>query len=104
MSNYLDYLIGNVMGNALKEAMPINVSFLSEYPDFFAFGMVILLAILLSIGVKESTLLNNVFTAVNLITISVIIVAGSMNGNEIHNCLKSHSKLTIFLKNTPQLM
>ncbi|XP_012251414.2 cationic amino acid transporter 3 [Athalia rosae] len=80
-SNYLDFLIGNAMSNALREVMPINVSFLSDYPDFFAFGMVLLLAILLSVGVKESSLLNNIFTTINLLTIGVVIVAGSMKAN-----------------------
>ncbi|XP_046620465.1 cationic amino acid transporter 3 [Neodiprion virginianus] len=80
-SNYLDYLVGNVMSKALREAMPINVSFLSEYPDFFAFGMVLLLAVLLATGVRESSWLNNAFTTINLLTLSVIIVAGSMNAD-----------------------
>lgn len=68
------------MGHALRSLMPIDVSFLSEYPDFFAFAMVMLLVILLSVGVKESSILNNVFTVINLITITVVIVAGSIKG------------------------
>lgn len=68
------------MGNALRSLMPIDVPFLSEYPDFFAFVMVMLLAILLCVGVKESSALNNVFTIVNLTTITIVIVAGSMKG------------------------
>lgn len=81
LSNYLDALIGNVMGNTLSSLFPINISFLSEYPDFFAFGMVMLLVGLLSIGVKESTILNNVFTGINLATILIVVVAGAMNAN-----------------------
>ncbi|KAG7189659.1 hypothetical protein KM043_017336 [Ampulex compressa] len=81
LSNYLDALIGNVMGKSLYSVMPINVSFLSEYPDFFAFGMVMLLVVLLSIGVKESSILNNIFTTINLITIVIVIVAGSIKAN-----------------------
>ncbi|XP_076759931.1 cationic amino acid transporter slimfast [Xylocopa sonorina] len=78
LSNYLDALIGNVISKALYAAMPIRVPFLSEYPDFFAFSVVLLLIILLSVGVRESSMLNNIFTVVNLGTILVIIVAGSM--------------------------
>lgn len=85
LSNYIDALIGNVMGNALRSFMPIDVSFLSEYPDFFAFAMVMLLVILLCIGVKESSILNNVFTVINLITITIVIVAGSMRGKPVIN-------------------
>lgn len=81
LSNYLDALIGNVIRNTLQSAMPIRVSFLSDYPDFFAFSVVLLLIILLSVGVKESSLLNNIFTVVNLITILVIIVAGSIKAD-----------------------
>ena len=60
--------------------MPIHVQFLSDYPDFFAFGVVMLLIILLSIGVKESSMLNNIFTVINLITIVIIVVAGAIKG------------------------
>ncbi|XP_015122030.1 cationic amino acid transporter 3 [Diachasma alloeum] len=81
LSNYVDSLIGNVMRNYLHSIMPINVSFLSTYPDFFAFIVVILLVLLLCIGVRESSYLNIVFTAVNLITILIIIVAGSFKAD-----------------------
>ncbi|KZC04782.1 PREDICTED: cationic amino acid transporter 3 [Dufourea novaeangliae] len=81
LSNYLDALLGNVIGKTLHAAMPINISFLSEYPDFFALLVVLLLMILLSVGVKESSILNNIFTVVNLITIMIIIVAGSMKAD-----------------------
>jgi len=80
LSNYIDALIGNVMGNALRSIMPIDISFLSEYPDFFAFAMVMLLVVLLCVGVKKSSILNNVFTIINLITITIVIVTGSMKG------------------------
>lgn len=69
------------MRKTLQAAMPINIEYLSEYPDFFAFGVVMLLVILLSVGVKESSILNNIFTVINLITIAIIIVAGSIKGN-----------------------
>lgn len=81
LSNYIDALIGNTMGKTLHSIMPINISFLSEYPDFFAFGMVMLLIILLSVGVKESSLLNNIFTVINLVTILIVIVAGSIEAD-----------------------
>ncbi|XP_018310158.1 cationic amino acid transporter 3 [Mycetomoellerius zeteki] len=81
LSSYIDALIGNVMGNALRSLMPIDVSFLSEYPDFFAFAMVMLLVVLLCIGVKESSILNNIFTVINLITITIVIVAGSLKAD-----------------------
>ncbi|KYM94033.1 High affinity cationic amino acid transporter 1, partial [Cyphomyrmex costatus] len=81
LSSYIDVLIGNIMGKALRSFMPIDVSFLSEYPDFFAFAMVMLLVVLLCIGVKESSILNNIFTVINLITITIVIVTGSMKAD-----------------------
>ncbi|XP_393144.3 cationic amino acid transporter 3 isoform X3 [Apis mellifera] len=81
LSNYLDALIGNVISETLHSLMPISVSFLSEYPDFFAFTVVILLIILLSVGVKESSILNNIFTVINLMTILIIIIAGSIKAD-----------------------
>lgn len=59
----------------------IDVSFLAEYPDFFSFGVIIVLSIVLSVGVKESSRLNNVFTSVNLLTVGILLVAGGMNAN-----------------------
>ena len=82
LSSYLDVLTGNKMATALKSSMPINISFLSEYPDFFALTVVLLLVILLSIGAKESSILNNVFTTVNVLTILIVIVAGSIKGKK----------------------
>ena len=81
LSNYLDALIGNTISKTLTSVMPIHVRFLSDYPDFFAFGVVMLLIILLSIGVKESSMLNNIFTVVNLITIVIIVVAGAIKAD-----------------------
>ncbi|XP_014605421.1 PREDICTED: cationic amino acid transporter 3 isoform X2 [Polistes canadensis] len=81
LSNYIDALIGNVMGKTLYSIMPIDISFLSEYPDFFAFGMVMLLVLLLSIGVKESSFLNNIFTIINIVTIIIVIVAGAIKAD-----------------------
>uniref|UniRef100_A0A336LKG1 CSON009942 protein n=1 Tax=Culicoides sonorensis TaxID=179676 RepID=A0A336LKG1_CULSO len=84
MSGYIDALFNNSMSNTLKETMPINVDFLADYPDFFSFFIVILLSILLAVGVKESTLMNNIFTGVNLVVIGIVLVAGVMN-SDINN-------------------
>ncbi|KAJ4442790.1 hypothetical protein ANN_04383, partial [Periplaneta americana] len=78
LSSYIDKLIDNVMQNKMKELMPMNIDFLSKYPDFFSFGVILLLTGILSIGVKESTILNNIFTAVNLLTVLTVIIAGAL--------------------------
>lgn len=78
LSGYIDALVDNKMGNALEAAMPIRIDFLAKYPDFLSFFFVLLVAALLSLGVKESSYLNIIFTAVNLTTISIMIVAGGI--------------------------
>ncbi|KAG8292077.1 hypothetical protein J6590_047979 [Homalodisca vitripennis] len=65
------------MSNALTEAMPIGVSWLSPYPDFLSCGFILVLALLLAWGVKESSFLNNVFTAVNLCTVALVVIVGA---------------------------
>lgn len=80
LSIYLDEMTGNKMQTFFKSQFPIEVSFLADYPDFFSFFVVLLLATLLAVGVKESSLLNNVFTTINLATVVIVIVTGSMKG------------------------
>lgn len=74
------------MSEALLETIPIHVDFLAKYPDFLAMGVILLLAALLAFGVKESSFLNNIFTAVNLMTIAIVLVAGAINGMYILIC------------------
>jgi solute carrier family 7 (cationic amino acid transporter), member 3 len=81
LSGYIDALIDNRMGKFWRELMPIDVSFLAEYPDFFSFIIVMVLAVLLAVGVKESTFLNNIFTGVNLVTVMIVLIAGSLNAD-----------------------
>ncbi|RZF48594.1 hypothetical protein LSTR_LSTR008554 [Laodelphax striatellus] len=76
LSNYVDNLLDYAMKNALTEAFPINISFLSPYPDFLSCGFVLVQSLILAWGVKESTLLNNLFTSVNLLTVITVIVCG----------------------------
>lgn len=94
MANYIDSLCNNTMGNTMYAIAPINVSFLADYPDFFAFTLVLLITILLSIGVKESTKLNNVFTALNLATVVIVVVAGATKSDP--------SNWRISLENIPE--
>lgn len=80
LSEYVDAMINNTMKDNLHSLMPINVPYLADYPDFFAFGVIILLSILLCIGARESSNLNMIFTTVNLATILIVIIAGSIKG------------------------
>ena len=80
LSNNIDSLLGKAMRGYLQTLMPISVSYLSEYPDFFAFAMVILLIVILCSGVRESSYVNMGLTFLNLLTIVIIVVVGSIKG------------------------
>lgn len=55
---------------------PINIQGLSDYPDVFAFGVTIIFSIAIAVGAKESTIVNNVFTMLNLGVVLFVIIAG----------------------------
>lgn len=78
MSDYLDKLTGNRMSDLFRDWFPMHVSFLALYADFFSFFMVLVVSILLAIGVKESSILNKIFTTINLATVILIIGSGAM--------------------------
>jgi hypothetical protein len=42
-SGYIDSLLNNTIRNHLHEWMPIKIGWISDYPDFFAFGITLLL-------------------------------------------------------------
>ncbi|XP_048250128.1 cationic amino acid transporter 3-like isoform X1 [Haliotis rufescens] len=75
-SSYFDSLVDNKIQDFFKENMPMHVSGLSEYPDFFAFSITLVLTVLLAVGVKESTMFNNIFTVVNLLVVTYVVVCG----------------------------
>ncbi|XP_045772820.1 cationic amino acid transporter 3 [Maniola jurtina] len=81
MANYIDSLCNNTMAKTMADIAPIKIPFMADYPDFFAFGLVLLIAILLGIGVSESTKLNNVFTALNMATVIIVVVAGAIKSD-----------------------
>nr|CAI5845444.1 unnamed protein product [Callosobruchus analis] len=80
LSNYIDALTDKKIRDALTQWLPMDVEFMSSYPDFFSFSFVMLFTALLAFGVKESSTLNNVFTVLNLATICIVIVAGAIKG------------------------
>ncbi|KAJ8675652.1 hypothetical protein QAD02_011438 [Eretmocerus hayati] len=81
LSTYVDALFNNSMRNAFESAAPIDVSHLSTYPDFFAFGVTLAFSVALAVGAKESSTANNVFTLANLSVVLFVVIAGAMKAN-----------------------
>ncbi|XP_025125380.3 cationic amino acid transporter 3-like isoform X2 [Bubalus bubalis] len=80
-----DSLIGNHISQAFQGTFSLNVPyFLATYADFFALGLVLLLTGLLFLGARESTLVNKVFTGLNLLVLSFTMLSGFIKGDP-HN-------------------
>ncbi|KAH9384504.1 hypothetical protein HPB48_026512 [Haemaphysalis longicornis] len=80
-SGYLDSLLNHTIERHMQQWMPIGVTWLSSYPDLFALGITLFLAVMLAIGVKESTRFNNIFTGLNLLVVVYVVIAGSFKAD-----------------------
>ncbi|MXQ99725.1 hypothetical protein E5288_WYG019750 [Bos mutus] len=84
-SSTFDSLIGNHISEALGGTFSLQMPyFLASFPDFLALGLVLLLAGLLALRVYESTLIYKVFTGLNILVLSFIILSGFIKG-DLHN-------------------
>ncbi|XP_060741122.1 cationic amino acid transporter 3 [Tachysurus vachellii] len=82
-SSTFDTLVNRSISNVFSKYMslPETGNVLAKYPDLFALCLVILLTCLLAFGVSESALVNKIFTGINLVVLSFVIIAGFVKGD-----------------------
>ena len=80
LSSYLDYALFNDAVRNLIISSVMNHGthkVISNYPDFLAFLLTLLTTVALCLGVKLTSVANNVVTAINIAVILFIIIAGA---------------------------
>ena len=91
LSQYIDTFTGRKIRAYFIKTMPIHNEYLGEYPDFLAFGFVIIITALMCIGVKESARINKVFTVLNIAVLAVIIIGGATKINPANWNIDTHN-------------
>ncbi|CAM9958720.1 unnamed protein product [Rangifer tarandus platyrhynchus] len=80
-----DSLIGNHISQALEGTFsPYMPSILATFPDFVVLALLLVMIGVLALGARESTLVNKVFTGINLLVLSFFILSGFIKG-DLHN-------------------
>ncbi|KAL1262166.1 hypothetical protein QQF64_007431 [Cirrhinus molitorella] len=82
-SSTFDNLVNKSISAFFTNSMsfPNTGKVLSQYPDVFALILVMLLTGLLAFGVSESALVNKIFTGINLVVLTFVIISGFVKGD-----------------------
>ncbi|CAF1038813.1 unnamed protein product [Rotaria sordida] len=76
LSAYFDSLIDFVMKDYFTIHFPLHSETFAPYADLFAMTLCLVVTMFLIVGIKESAVLNNVFTFVNLTVIALVVAVG----------------------------
>ncbi|XP_061580974.1 cationic amino acid transporter 2-like [Cololabis saira] len=80
-SGTFDDLIGGVISEYFEKNAAMGLPGLAPYPDVFAAALILILSGVLAFGVKESTLINKIFTVINILVLGFVIISGFIKGD-----------------------
>lgn len=76
-SGYLDSMFNHTIQNYTENhIMKWNVPYIAHYPDLLAAGILVVATIFITFGVRVSSWLNHIFSAISLVVILFILVFG----------------------------
>ncbi|CAM4362556.1 high affinity cationic amino acid transporter 1 isoform X1 [Lepidochelys kempii] len=77
-----DELTGKHIERFCQKHMTMNApGVLAEYPDIFSVFIIFILTGLLTCGVKESAMVNKIFTCINVLVLGFVMVSGFVKGS-----------------------